>query len=319
MDLLYHYGSNQSCFGILNDKSIRMSDIRKSNDYEELVLLYPDIFEKILIMFRESPFEFRYKSQTGGVALRSLIDITDYMINNSIECGDFSNFVVCFSEEADLLSQWRGYANNGQGISIGFSKELLQKKCDEEYSIFRLERVEYITEEERQQIIKNYAAEALEMLRDLRKWIVENMTNDDTSLDTDGLLGFNFHGWVKSLLTDSLKYKQVGFKEEKEWRLFLSDQAYKEPEWVLGQSCEMQGPNGFSETLSFLRNRISFNITHNNISPYVPLPLSELGEDIVKAIWIGPKSQIASQDMKLYLAQHGYENVEIFYSGTSFR
>lgn len=242
-------------------------------------------------MFRESPFEFRYEAQTGEIALRSLIDITDCMIDDSIKCGDFSNFVVCFSEKADLLSQWRGYANNGQGISIGFSKELLQKKCDDEHSIFRLERVEYITEKERQQIIKNYATKALEVLRNLRKWIVANMTNEDTSLDTDGLLGFNFHGWVESLLINSLKYKQVGFKEEKEWRLFLNNQAYKNPEWVLGQSREMKGPNGFSETLSFLRNRISFNITDNNVSPYVPLPFSELGENIVKSIWIARKAK----------------------------
>lgn len=319
MDLLYHYGSNQRCFGILNDKSIRMSDIRKSNDYEELVLLYPDILKEILISFMKSPFEFRYKGQTGEAALRELINITESLISSSIESGAFSNFVVCFSEEADLLSQWRGYANNGQGISIGFSKELLQKKCDKERNLFRLEKVQYITEEERRQKIKNHATEALEMLRGLRKWIVENMTHDDTSSDTDGLLGFNFHGWIESLLTESLKYKQVGFKEEKEWRLFLNDHAYKNPEWVLGQSCEMLGPNGFSETLSFLRDHISFNITDNDISPYVPLPFSELGENIVKSIWIGPKSRIVTGDMELYLAQHGYKNVEILFSVTSFR
>jgi hypothetical protein len=35
-------------------------------------------------------------------------------------------FVACFSEAGDLLSQWRGYANDAQGISIGFYKPILQ-------------------------------------------------------------------------------------------------------------------------------------------------------------------------------------------------
>lgn len=29
-------------------------------------------------------------------------------------------YAACFSEEKDLLSQWRGYANNGAGVAIGF-------------------------------------------------------------------------------------------------------------------------------------------------------------------------------------------------------
>lgn len=318
MNLLYHYASNQKGFGILNDRAIRLSDIRKSNDYEELILFYPDIFDEIFLIYNESPFEFIYESQTGEDALRSLLDVTINMLYDSIECGDFSNFVLCFSEEADMLSQWRGYANDGQGISIGFSKDLLQKKCDESNNIFRLEKVIYITEKERKQIIKEKAAEVIEELKGLRKWIVDNMTHDDSSQDTDGLLSFNFYGMLEHILTDSLKYKQIGFKEEKEWRLFLSNQAYKNPEWVLGKDCVYRGPNGFAETLSFLRNKISFKVTDNDITLYIPLLFSEIGDDIVKEIWLGPKSHVAKKDIELYLAQHGYQNIRILFSETSY-
>ena len=34
---------------------------------------------------------------------------------------------VCFSEERDLLSQWRGYANDGAGFSITFDRAILEK------------------------------------------------------------------------------------------------------------------------------------------------------------------------------------------------
>lgn len=319
MELLYHYAGNQKGFGILNSKTIRLSDIYKSNDYNELTLLFPDIFDELLILFKESPFEFKYEGKKGVEALRLLLKITEQMIGDAIECGDFSNFVVCFSEQNDLLSQWRGYADDGKGISIGFSKELLKRKCDEENSIFRLEKVTYINEERRKQIVKETASEVIEELRELRKWIVDEMTNNDDSPDTDSLLGFNFYGMIESILTDSLKYKIIGFEEEKEWRLFLRNRAYKNPEWVIGKERDMRGPRYFSETLTFLRNRISFNITDNNICPYVPLEFSEIGAGFVKEIWIGPKSKIVKKDLELLLAQLNYQDVRILFSETSYR
>jgi hypothetical protein len=33
----------------------------------------------------------------------------------------------CLSEQGDLLSQWRGYADDAYGISIGFSKPYLEE------------------------------------------------------------------------------------------------------------------------------------------------------------------------------------------------
>lgn len=35
-------------------------------------------------------------------------------------------YVACFSERKDCLSQWRGYADDRQGISIGFCKKMLE-------------------------------------------------------------------------------------------------------------------------------------------------------------------------------------------------
>ena len=48
------------------------------------------------------------------------------------EEGVYSNFLmktfcVCFSGSKDKLSQWRGYAQDGKGIAIGFDKELLEE------------------------------------------------------------------------------------------------------------------------------------------------------------------------------------------------
>lgn len=42
---------------------------------------------------------------------------------------DSDVFVVCFCEEHDLLSQWRGYAKGRGGFAIGFSAPELQAIC----------------------------------------------------------------------------------------------------------------------------------------------------------------------------------------------
>lgn len=36
-------------------------------------------------------------------------------------------FLISFSEKGDVLSQWRAYANDGAGVSIGFSKAFLER------------------------------------------------------------------------------------------------------------------------------------------------------------------------------------------------
>ena len=46
-------------------------------------------------------------------------------------------FIACFSEEADLLSQWRGYAQDGTGVFIGFSKKVLSTLEVEHYTAFK--------------------------------------------------------------------------------------------------------------------------------------------------------------------------------------
>ena len=38
MSCLYHYCSNEKCFSILKGKTIRLSDIEKSNDYMNIFL-----------------------------------------------------------------------------------------------------------------------------------------------------------------------------------------------------------------------------------------------------------------------------------------
>lgn len=79
--ILYHYTSIEKLFGILNGDSMWASHSRFSNDASE-----------------------------GEALGQQWIEETQYY-------GD--NFVLCFCNQDDILSQWRGYCPNG-GASIGF-------------------------------------------------------------------------------------------------------------------------------------------------------------------------------------------------------
>lgn len=324
MNCLYHYGSNNRCLGIIKDHAIRMSDILKSNDYDELQIIFPDVLTEVVKQYQDNPFPFQYFAKRDTEAIYKLWDDTYRMIRSELEDGSLSNLVICFSEEADLLSQWRGYAHDGKGMCIGFSYDLLREKCDKSNGLLSLEKVIYISESERQDLIRKNAVDLLEELKGLRTWIVENMTMDNDSPDTDSLLGYNFHGMIESLMIDSLKYKRDGFREEKEWRLFFSSRIHKNPEWVVGKAKELKGPNHFAEIISLMRNSIEFNISEDNISPFFRIRFQELEKEgcsdhFVKELWLGPKSRVSKADLELFLAQNGCYGVIIQRSETSYR
>lgn len=319
MEYLYHYCNNIKCFSILQSKTIRLCDIRKSNDYNELQIFYLDIFNSIWRNYINSPFPFTYSGKKDTDAIMEMLEISQSMWEDRFFDGDFSNFVMCFSEERDSLSQWRGYADYGKGCCIGFSHDLMQQYCSNSSGLLRLEKVEYITDEQVLNMAEKYSNEALLELRTLRQWIVDNMTYNNEDPDTDDLLSFNFNGMLENLFINSLKYKSIGFNEEKEWRLFLSNRAYKQPEWVCGNEQFNHGSNGFAETIAYLKNKIEFNITSDDIIPYLPIKFSEFPNNPVEELWLGPKNKISKSDIELFIKQNGYRNMDVIYSDISYR
>ncbi len=103
-DILYHYCSGD-CFGaICNSKRLRLGDLFAMNDFMEMHWGY-DIWE-------------RAASEMLGQVGEDFLDEIDKIIHAS----GFNILLVgtCFSLDGDVLSQWRGYANDGNGYCIGF-------------------------------------------------------------------------------------------------------------------------------------------------------------------------------------------------------
>lgn len=319
MDCLYHYCSNEKCFSILDSKTLRLSDIQKSNDYREMSLFFPELIYTIEDIYKADPFPFKYKNLNDDDAFFELTRESYNYWRYKFSNGIFSDFVICFSEAVDSLSQWRGYAENGKGCCIGFSKRLLEEYCTKYKNILKFIKVEYISDKEIKDNINTAAKVCLKKIKTLRSWVVDNMTHDDSSPDTDGLLHFNIDGMIESIFVDTLRFKSVAFHDELEWRIFFQKGINKNPEWLLKKDIsESPISTLVYETETFLKDRIHFNVSDNDIIPFCTLCFDEFSDNPVIELWTGPKNNIREMDIKLYLSQNGYTKTKPYHSRITY-
>ena len=112
-DIIYHYCTLQGFLGIIQNASLWMSDISKSNDDLECIYGRNQIKHRIEQEI-EANMEAMHEWEMG------------YEMNSDMH-DSMLTYVACFSEKEDCLSQWRGYADDGKGMAIGFNKKVLEQ------------------------------------------------------------------------------------------------------------------------------------------------------------------------------------------------
>lgn len=129
MNELFHYCSTETFFSIVQSGEIRLSSMAQSNDSME-----GRVVEQILQDFIVSG------TVAGEFGMEFVQFVGDEMsqLRQSMEGLGFS-----LSEQGDLLSQWRGYAADATGVSIGFSRESLQSIASDSSAGVTLRQVEY--------------------------------------------------------------------------------------------------------------------------------------------------------------------------------
>src|SRR5262245_11589821 len=129
MDILYHYCSNEAFCSIIQNKKIRLSSLSLSSDSMEGKLVTKLLIEKA----KEDKFKPSHLEM-----LQASVSILEELLDG---------LGFCLSEAGDLLSQWRGYAADGTGVSIGFAnsylKHLSEESMQSDFSGFTLQRIEY--------------------------------------------------------------------------------------------------------------------------------------------------------------------------------
>ena len=99
---LFHYTTQEGLLGIIDTKSLWMTSVRHLSDSTEFAYTVELVRENLNRKLRaeRGPFNNYYGAILGK------LDVLK----------DMTLFVGSFSEEGDLLSQWRAYTSNGIGF-----------------------------------------------------------------------------------------------------------------------------------------------------------------------------------------------------------
>ena len=107
--VLYHYTSNNAFLSILKSRELRLSALSQSNDSLEGKWLLHALKSEC----REQGINQDHRQQ--------IADFAEYVFKWVMGYG------FCLSSDRDQLSQWRGYADDGRGVAIGFKTNELLK------------------------------------------------------------------------------------------------------------------------------------------------------------------------------------------------
>lgn len=194
---LHHYCSTETFLAIVASKSIRLSALSMSNDSEE---------GRLVLRLTEKLGE---ATKTHPAVLASL----KAHWNEVVAANEGLGF--CLSERGDLLSQWRGYAAQGRGVSIGFSTEFLKRmsladEADQHFAT--LERVEYGEGQQLHEYGPTFRA-LVGAIEEAQGYLQYGEVSITEKLKT--ALNRKLRPWTRKIYT----FKNDGFAEEREWRM----------------------------------------------------------------------------------------------------
>jgi hypothetical protein len=204
-DVLYHYTGQAGLLGIVEKCAMWATKIQYMNDATEFNLAL-SVARKILFSEIE---KLNGEIKNGDIRIPSASD-SDSAISKrsryaelltSIEGLEQINiFALCFCENGDLLSQWRGYAGGSHGYSLGFDSQKLKQVASRKD--FILGKCIYDVN------IQNYIVnEAIELC-----------VQDQLSFPPR--MSWGRHGPLAEILFRcGAFFKNQSFAEEQEWRL----------------------------------------------------------------------------------------------------
>ena len=197
-------------------------------------------------------------------------------------------YIASFSQGDDLLSQWRAYANDGFGVAIGFNIDYFKHNC-------LVKTTEVLYDEKAQEKEISTILEPL-----------ENIANDIdfTSLEFESLCK-NIIANINNL---SAKSKNQLFKEEQEVRLIHNPTIIDDKE---------NKKFIFKDNLSDMK----FRSVCGNLIPYFELKFDEEIDNTPAILEIikGPKNKFIDQEVRIFLSNNGFYEVDVKNSKSSYR
>ncbi len=265
---LYHYTNLAGLQGIVSGNDLWLTHVRYCNDDEELTHGQKVVAETLVAQKKANPQPEQLK----------YLELVEQLLRRPLSEGVY---VCCFCAEDNLLSQWRGYAENGTGVSIQFDHKEFESLtgADCPHGLLRLWKVFYDDDKQRTIVSK-----ALEFA-----W------EHQTSLSLEKRAQ-NAADAIEFFIPT---FKNGGFNEENEWRLIFT-------------------PNPATGVVPEFRAARDMLVPYYTLKKLGWLPNNLLP---ITALRIGPSrhKELNDQSARLLLKQRGYANVPVEKSLTPFR
>ncbi|MDD5368538.1 MAG: DUF2971 domain-containing protein [Anaerolineaceae bacterium] len=256
---LYHYTSPAGFMGIVDSKKIWASNVEYLNDSEELkhaiwiILEFIEMFEETLTTSSERAFVGELYKRLNQIVKRK---------------SNYGIYTVSFSTEPDKLSQWRGYCQNANGVSIGldFNSPLYDITKDQGFSLVRCE----YTEEGKipPKFIQDFLTGRINRFEKLKRLRFKERA--EKALENIEI----------EFIRLAPRIKHPSFSEECEWRLV-------------------------SDIIPDTSPEIRFRSGNTMLIPYVEIKLTNDDNDPlnIPEVWLGPNQnhELAAQSIRNYL------------------
>jgi hypothetical protein len=281
--LIYHYCDANALLNIFRTKAMWATGTRYLNDSSELVTALRNL---------ERTTEKHRKNKTGEL----LASLTEVMRTAGVDLLSraigMESYVACFSEDPDILSQWRAYADDGMGFAIGFNAQKL-RVLNSSSPGASITRMVYSGQDE-----QSLVDELFEGLGAIIKPYLPIFGAPGEKLSYDSSQP---RTWLSVRLSEALyeltvQCKHHSFQEEKEWRIRA------------------------------VPNSTQFRSSRGRIVPYTVLDMTSSKNDNlmpIEKIVIGPKAhRLDTERVLMYLGEeygYGHSGFEIFQSDAPYR
>ncbi|HAB1348337.1 TPA_asm: DUF2971 domain-containing protein [Salmonella enterica subsp. enterica serovar Enteritidis] len=279
MNTIYHYCSPESFFSIIQNQRLWLSSMDHMNDYMEKKWFYSTLKK------------YLYKNLDANCVDQFIAHLDD-----NISIG--TPFACCLSKPGDILSQWRAYAKDSFGVSIGFDREKLDvydgiigNNLDPKHRL-TLSDISYMDIN----VIECLAERILSRYSFIKKYYMNEIISTSKFNRYDKCI----LELISNIIHLNTTTKNPAFKEEKEVRLVyqtLDTGRYEYPE---------------SSSIKDLKYRIS----NNQIISYYELGFPK---DAVSELILGPNNKFKESDIVNFLQYNGFEHsIKILKSKASY-
>jgi hypothetical protein len=185
-DIVYHYCGPDGLLGILRSRQIWATSMRHLNDTSEQTYAAEQIRAIVTRIAQET------SADAAALPVALLIDRAE----------EATSYVACFSEHADLLSQWRAYTPPEGGFAVGIQTSSLSSGGDWLFGECDYDCASH------DQVVES-------ILRDHPK-LLDPGESLDRLVDTNDP---KVRSLIAALLVLVPLRKHPGFREEAEWRI----------------------------------------------------------------------------------------------------